>query len=105
MEKELKLQLVGQVGVDPTMPVAAVLQTAPFADSVLTHIKLEEHTKTSGGFTLSIRPEIALCRYSPTHVLFLHPIGVFFVTHVCVMELLARFELATSSLPRMRSTN
>ena len=42
----MKFQLVGQVGVDPTMPVAAVLQTAPFADSVLTHIKLEEHTKT-----------------------------------------------------------
>ena len=96
---------MGQVGVDPTMPGATDLQSAPFADSVLTHIKLEEHTKTSGGFTLSIRPEIALCRYSPTHVLFLHPMGVFFVTHVCVMELLARFELATSSLPRMRSTN
>ena len=32
--------MVGQVGVDPTMPVAAVLQTAPFADSVLTHMEL-----------------------------------------------------------------
>lgn len=29
---------MGQVGVDPTMPVAAAdLQSAPFADSVLTH--------------------------------------------------------------------
>ena len=28
---------MGQVGVDPTMPVAADLQSAPFADSVLTH--------------------------------------------------------------------
>ena len=69
--------MVGQVGVDPTMPVAADLQSAPFADSVLTHMKLEEHTETSGGSTLSIRPEIALCRYSSTHVLFLQPIGVF----------------------------
>ena len=31
---------MGQVGVDPTMPVATVLQTAPFADSVLTHMEL-----------------------------------------------------------------
>ena len=78
MEKKFKkLQMVGQVGVDPTMPVAADLQSAPFADSVLTHMKLEEHTETSGGSTLSIRPEIALCRYSSTHVLFLQPIGVF----------------------------
>ena len=33
---------MGQVGVDPTMPYAraTVLQTAPFADSVLTHMEL-----------------------------------------------------------------
>ena len=32
--------MVGQVGVDPTMPGAADLQSAPFADSVLTHIEM-----------------------------------------------------------------
>lgn len=42
--------MVGQVGVDPTMPRAADLQSAPFADSVLTHKKID--TSTVGISTL-----------------------------------------------------
>ena len=82
----MKLQLVGQVGVDPTTPVEEDLQSPAFADSLLTHIRLGEHTKTPDDHSFGQARDSLMPIPFRSLSLFISYRCVF-ITHVCVMEL------------------